>query len=242
MALQGKVRQIHARKRGRCGSRQMAQALQREDERVGRDKARRLMREAKVVCRQRRRFRVTTASAHDWPLAPNHLARRFTAAAPNRVWVADITAIWAGVNWLYLAALMDLFDRQIVGWAADSHMRGSLVQAALAMGVRRRQPRPGLLHHSDRGVQYAARDYREQLQRHGMIASMSRKGDCWDNAVMERFFGSLKSEWLDGQRYNSPDEACQDVRRYIEIEYHCDRSHSSLGMMTPREKALAVEA
>ncbi len=235
VALIGRVRRIHKRKRRAYGSRNMATALTREGVATGRDKARRLMREAGVECRQRRRFKATTDSAHDLSVAPNRLQRRFDVDRPNRVWVADITAIWAVTHWLYLAAVLDLFDRQLVGWAVAGHMRGTLVRSALAMAVGRRRPGPGLLHHSDRGCQYAAADYRRELDRHRMVASMSRKGDCWDNAVMERFFGSLKSEWLNGQAHRCADEVRRDVIDYIEIEYNGDRPHSTLGMRTPRE-------
>lgn len=152
--------------------------------------ARRLMQEAGVEARQRRRWRHTTDSEH------NLLNRQFMVAEPNRAWVADITAIWTLEGWLYLAAVLDLHDRQLVGWAMAGHMRTSLVLDALEMAVGCRQSEKGLIHHSDRGSQYASRDYRATLDRHGFQASMSRKGNCWDNAVMERFFGSLKSEWL----------------------------------------------
>lgn len=240
VALIGRVRRIHRHKRRSYGSRRMAVALTREGERTGRDKARRLMREARIECRQRRRFRVTTDSDHDAPVAPNRLQRRFTVGRPNRVWVADITAIWGVNDWLYLAAVLDLFDRQVVGWALAGHMRGALVRSALEMAVGRRRPPSGLLHHSDQGCQYAAADYRQLLRQQGMVASMSRRGDCWDNAVMERFFGSLKSEWLHGQAYTTATEVRRDVIDYIEIEYNSDRPHSTLGMQTPREMGAAA--
>lgn len=235
-----RVKAIHRRKRGYCGSRQMALALQREGHRVGRCQARALMREAGTRCRQRRRFRATTDSAHSEPIAPNRLGRQFTVAHPNQVWVADITAIWTLAGWLYLAAVMDLHDRQIVGWAMAGHMRASLAHEALNMAIGRRRPQPGLMHHSDRGVQYAAQSYRQLLSAHGFVASMSRKGNCWDNAVMERFFGSLKSEWTDGQRYLTREQARRDVIEYIEMEYNSCRGHSSLADRTPREVELAV--
>ena len=242
VALLGKVRAIARRKRDSYGSRRMAWALRRESELVGRDKARRLMREARVVCRQRRCFRATTDRALDHAVAPNHLARAFAVPQPNRAWVADITALYSQAGWLYLAAVLDLGDRQIVGWALAPHMRGSLVRQALTMAIGRRGPRAGLMHHSDRGSQYTAADYRTVLAQHGLVASMSRKGDCWDNAVMERFFGSLKSEWLQDRRYRSRDELRRDVVRYIELEYNSDRPHFTLGMRTPREQEMAPVA
>ena len=240
IALIGRVRRVHQGKRRSYGSRRMAVALSTGACRVGRDKARRLMREAGVVCRLRRRFRVTTNSGHSERVAANHLERCFHVARPDRVWVADITAIWAASGWQYLAAVLDLYDRQIVGWAMAGHMRGTLVASALRMAVGRRQPAPGLLHHSDRGCQYASEDYRRLLEHHGMRASMSRRGNCWDNAVMERFFGSLKSEWLAGRSYPSAGALRKDVLDYIELEYNSDRPHFTLAMKTPREMAAAA--
>lgn len=237
-----RVQAIHARKRGSYGSRRMSLALRREGHAVGRYRARSLMREAGVECRQRRRHRVTTDSGHGRPLAPNHLARQFQVAAANRVWCADITAIWTLEGWLYLAAVLDLHDRQVVGWAMAGHMRTGLVRDALEMALGRRQPPQGLLHHSDRGSQYASHEYRQLLEHHGVTASMSRKGNCWDNSVMERFFGSLKSEWTDTQRYRTLEQARGDVIHYIELDYNSERFHSALGDLTPREKELAAIA
>jgi transposase InsO family protein len=220
----------------------MARALQKEGYSVGRHKARSLMREAGVFCRQRRRWRCTTDSGHSLPVAPNRLAREFGVSEPNTVWVADITAIWTLEGWLYLAAVLDLCDRQLVGWAMAGHRRTELVSQALTMALGRRRPDTGLIHHSDRGSQYAAHEYRHLLETNGLVASMSRKGDCWDNAVMERFFGSLKSEWTDTQRYRSLEQARRDVIKFIEMEYNSDRFHSTLGYLTPREKEIAVAA
>ena len=178
--LIARVKAIHQRKRGSYGSRRMSVALQREGFAVGRYRARSLMREAEVVCRQRRRYRATTDSGHGQAVASNVLARRFEVAEPNRVWCADITAIWTWEGWLYLAAVLDLHDRQVVGWAMAGHMRTELARGALEMALGRRGPPQGLLHHSDRGSQYGAGEYRELLKRRGLVASMSRKGNCWD--------------------------------------------------------------
>ena len=237
-----RVRAIHRRTRGSYGSRRMARELRREGHPVGRHQARGLMREAGVECRQRRRWRATTDSNHGCPVAPNRLERRFDVAEPDRVWVVDLTALWTFEGWLYLAAVLDLHDRQVVGWAMAGHMRTELALEALAMAVGRRRPRRGLIHHSDRGSQYAARAYRDELDRQGMIASMSRKGDCWDNAVMERFFGSLKSEWTADQRYLTRGQARRDVIDYIEMHYNSERLHSALGYVPPREHELAAAA
>lgn len=237
-----RVKAIGQRKRGSYGSRRMAKALQREGLRVGRYQARGLMREAGVVCRQRRRWRATTDSRHGEAIAPDRVQRQFQVAEPDRVWVADITAVWTLEGWLYLAAVLDLFDRRVVGWALADHLRTELPLSALAMALGRRQPPEGVIHHSDRGSQYAAQRYRETLEHHGLLASMSRKGNCWDNAVMERFFGSLKSEWLSGQRYLTRRQAREDIVYYIEMEYNSNRLHSTLGYLTPQEKQLAVAA
>jgi putative transposase len=236
------IKEIHEKKRGSYGSRRMARELRRRGEPVGRSQARSLMREAGVEARQRRRWRTTTDSDHGYPVAPDRLQRRFLVPAPNRFWVADITAVWTLEGWLYLAAVLDLYDRQVVGWAMAGHMRTELVLAALEMAVGRRRPPPGLVHHSDRGSQYASRAYRETLEKHRMEASMSRKGNCWDNAVMERFFGSLKSEWLADQRYLTRGQARRDIVQYIEMEYNSNRIHSTLGYITPREQQMAFAA
>ncbi len=236
------IQKVHRQKRGSYGSRRMARELRRRGEPVGRSQARSLMREAGVEARQRRRWRTTTDSDHGYPVAPDRLQRRFLVPEPNRFWVADITAVWTLEGWLYLAAVLDLYDRQVGGWAMAGHMRTELVLAALEMAVGRRRPAAGLVHHSDRGSQYASRAYRERLEKHGMEASMSRKGNCWDNAVMERFFGSLKSEWLADQRYRTRDQARRDIVQYIEMEYNSNRLHSTLGHITPREQQMAVAA
>lgn len=241
--LRQEIRDIHDQKRGSYGSRRMAKALQRRGYIVGRHQARSLMQEANVTCRQRRRHRHTTDSDHGLPVAPNLLMRQFTVPEPNQAWVADITAIWTLEGWLYLAAVLDLYDRQVIGWAMADHMKASLTLDALEMAVGRQRPGKGLIHHSDRGSQYASRAYRERLDQNGFQASMSRKGNCWDNAVMERFFGSLKSEWLDGQRYWTRQAARRDVVIYIEMEYNSCRLHSTLGYQAPREiKKMAAAA
>ena len=167
---------------------------------------------------------------------------RFCEGLGVRLPRATHPAVWTLQGWLYLAAVLDLFDRRVVGWALADHMRTELPLSALAMALGRAQPAPGLIHHSDRGSQYASQRYRETLQGHGLLASMSRKGNCWDNAVMERFFGSLKSEWLAAQRYLTREQAREDIVYYIEMEYNSNRLHSTLGYLTPREKQLAVAA
>lgn len=152
---------------------------------------------------------------------------------PNRVWVADITYLWTNEGWLYIAAVLDLYSRRIVGWAMANHMREELINNALQMAFYRRRPSFGLIHHSDRGSQYAGNQYQEELKKMGIVISMSRKGNCWDNAVMERFFGSLKSERTDKVRYLTRNDAIADVVDYIEMFYNSQRLHSTLGYRTP---------
>lgn len=228
------VRDLQRRYRSALGSRRMAVHLATHGILVGRFRARTLMREANAPCRQRRRHKATTDRDPTQRAAPNHLQRAFNVAEPNTAWVADITAIWTFQGWLYLAAVLDLHNREIVGWSMKRNMDTTLVLEALDMAVGRRRPRPGLLFHSDRGSQYTSEDFGKRLKELGMEASMSRKGNCWDNAVMERFFGSLKSEWCREQRYRTRGEARRDVIEYIELIYNADRPHTTLGNCSPR--------
>ena len=187
-----------------------------------------------------KRFRVTTDSKHSQPVAPNLLARQFDPAGPNEAWVTDITYVWTWQGWLYLAVVIDLFSRRVVGWAADSHMRTEPVLDALAMALARRRPGPGLVHHSDRGSQYASKRYQDELERHGIVASMSRKGDCWDNAVAESFFGTIKTELLDRRPWATRSGAKEAISEYIELFYNATRLHSHLGYVSPAEYEFAT--
>ena len=234
-ALMARVKAIHQRSRQSYGSRRMARELQAEGFAVGRYRARTLMRRAEVSVRRKRRFTRTTDSAHGYPVAPNRLAREFAVAAPNRVWVADITYLWTLEGWLYLAVVVDLFSRKVVGWAMSGRMQAELVIEALRMALWRRKPKVGLIHHSDRGSQYAGDDYQRLLRDAGLVCSMSRKGDCWDNAVAERFFGSLKTERTDHGRYSTREEAKTDVIDYIEMFYNSHRLHSYLDYVSPND-------
>lgn len=215
------------------GSRLMAKRLQSKGYSIGRYAARTLMQKAGIVCKQRRRYRVTTQSGHRLPVADNLLNRQFTIEKPNQAWLTDITYLWTHEGWLYIAAVLDLFSRRVVGWAMAKHMREELVQNALQMAVGRRQPQKGLLHHSDQGVQYASSGYQKTLKQFGCIVSMSRKGNCWDNAVMERLWGSLKSERTDGTIYFTREQAQSDVVDYFEMFYNNIRPHSTLGYLSP---------
>lgn len=227
------IRAIHQSSRGSYGSRRMAKALQAKGYRVGRYATRSLMRKAGVACQQRRRYKVTTLREEKHPVAENILNRAFTVSTPNRAWVADITFLWTVEGWLYLAAVLDLFSRRVVGWALASHLRETLVDDALKMALGRRQPKQGLLHHSDRGSQYTSKGYQKRLKAAHITVSMSRKGNCWDNSVMERFFGSLKSERTDHAIYSTREEAKKDVIDYMEMFYNSQRLHSTLGYVTP---------
>jgi transposase InsO family protein len=229
------LRALHKLSDKSYGSRRMSQGLQAKGYSVGRYRARTLMQEANIECKQRRRFRVTTHSNHSLPIAENVLNRGFKVAHPNQVWVADITYLWTQEGWLYLSAVLDLFSRRIIGWSLSHHMRESLVHDALLMAVGRRIPDDNLLHHSDRGSQYASKGYQGLLKQNGITISMSRKGNCWDNAVMERFFGSLKSERTDNKVYLTREQAKADVISYIEMFYNSQRLHSTLGYRSPMQ-------
>lgn len=215
------------------GSRQMSKNLKAKGYAVGRYQARSLMRIAGICCKQRRRYRVTTQSRHHGAIASNLLARDFSATKMNQKWVADITYLWTEEGWLFLAAILDLFSRRIVGWSLADRLREDIAQSALQMALKQRCPSPGLLHHSDQGIQYASKGYQSLLQEAGIVVSMSRKGNCWDNSVMERFFGSLKSERTDHAIYKSRQEAKADVIDYIEMFYNSKRLHSALGGLSP---------
>jgi transposase InsO family protein len=230
------IKQVHQDNHGRYGSPRIHIALQNQGRSASRGRIERLMRRhgMRAIMAPARRVR-TTDSRHDLPIAPNRLDRNFTAAAPNRVWLADITYIETDEGWLYLAAVMDLFSRKIVGWAMRDHLRTELASTALAMAISRQRPDQGLVHHSDRGVQYAAHDYRSRLQSAGIQASMSRKADCYDNAPMESFFHTLKTELVHHRKYATRAEAQRDIFAYIEGFYNRTRLHSAIGYISPIE-------
>ena len=233
LELIARVRQIHFYTRGSYGSRGMSGQLRQDGYDVGRYQARRLMKKAGVSVKRRKKFKRTTDSNHNQPVAPNLLNRQFEVEQPDTVWCADITCLWTLEGWLYLAVVLDLYSRKIVGWAMSNRLTASLVKEALSMAYWRRKPEKGLIHHSDRGSQYADNEYQKMLQQYGMVCSMSRKGDCWDNAVVESFFHSLKIEWISDTIYKTRDEARSDVIRYIEMFYNSHRLHSFLGYKNP---------
>jgi transposase InsO family protein len=233
-ALNTRIKAIFQESRGSYGSRRVLKKLQSEGYKLGRYKVRRLMRDLGLRPKRAKRYKVTTDSRHSYPVAANVLDRNFDVAEPNHVWACDITYVWTLEGWLYLAVVMDLFSRQIVGWAMDKRMKNKLTLDALTMACWRRKPSKGLLHHSDRGRQYACLEYQKCLQQYEMIVSMSRKGDCWDNAPIERFFGSLKSERLVSCRFASRKAAQTEVLDYITY-YNFARLHSTLGYQSPME-------
>lgn len=215
------------------GSRRLRLALRAQGLTLGRYRIRRLMRAASLRPVWKRKFLHTTDSRHTLPVADNVLARQFAVPVPNRAWVADITYVRTGQGWLYLAAVMDLFSRKIVGWAMAPTMPTQLVTAALQRALQQRRPAPGLLLHSDRGSQYASQEYQVLLKENGIVCSMSRKGNCWDNAVMERFFLNLKMERVWQRHYANHDEAKRDITDYIVCFYNSTRLHSTLGYLSP---------
>jgi transposase InsO family protein len=213
----------------------MARALEDEGISCGRAQAKTLMRLAGVVAKQHRKFKVTTNSKHSLPVAPNLIDRDFAAKKPNSVWVSDITYVWTKEGWLYLGIILDLFSRQVVGWAMNSCLGKELVMDAFKMAFWRRRPERGLILHSDRGSQYCSGDFLKLLKTSGAISSMSHKGDCFDNAPAESFFGSLKTELVFFRNYKTREEAKRDIVDYLEMFYNSKRLHSYLGYVSPRQ-------
>jgi putative transposase len=232
--LAAKIQAVHTQNRQVYGSPRVYQALQAQGEDVCENTVAKLMRELHIRAKTQRRFLPhTTDSSHQQPVAENLLDRQFAADQPNQKWAVDITYIPTGEGWLYLAGVLDLCSRRIVGWSMADHMRSELVRDALEMAIVQRGPQAGLLHHSDRGVQYAGEDYQYLLQRHQMEVSMSGKGDCWDNACVESFWGTLKAELVNHEHYTTRQQARQSIFEYIEVFYNRQRLHSSLGYKSP---------
>ena len=233
------IRRVHRDTRGRYGSPRIHVELKAQGRGASRGRIERLMRRhgIRAIMPRPRRVR-TTDSRHGLPIAPNLLDRNFIATAANQIWLADITYIETDQGWLYLAAVMDLYSRRIVGWAMADHLRADLPLAALRMAISAQRPSAGLIHHSDRGVQYASTDYRKLMQSAGLRASMSRKGDCYDNAPMESFFHTLKTELVHHWHYATRAEATRDIFAYIEGFYNRTRRHSAIGYISPIEMEL----
>jgi transposase InsO family protein len=240
--LGAEIEAAHARSRRTYGSPRVYRALKARGFRVSRKRIERLMRERGIVARRKRRFRKTTDSRHSFPIAPNTLNREFYAGAPNETWVTDVTCIWTLEGWLYLAAILDLCSRRVVGWAASASNDRQLALDAWSRACKSRRPAPGLLHHSDRGSPYASEDYRAALKQFGAEASMSRRGDCWDNAVAESFFATIKGELIDYEHYATRAAAIVSIGDYIDNFYNVHRIHSSVGNMSPVEFELRLQS
>jgi transposase InsO family protein len=232
----------HRKSKRRYGSPRVHQALRRKGIRVGRKRVERLMRDNGIVARRKRPFRRTTDSNHTNPIAPNVVGRQFMAKAPNEVWAGDVTYIATDEGWAYLAVLLDLYSRRVVGWAVSATNDTELALAAFQRAVRGRRTLPaGLVHHTDRGSPYASEDYRKAITAHSMVASMSRKGDCWDNAVAESFFATLRAELVDDERYLTRAAAERSIGEYIERFYNVERLHSHLDYISPVEFELRAQ-
>ena len=233
--LVAKIRVIHRESRETYGSPSIWDALLKQGHGVGEHRIARLMRAEGIRPKTVKKWRATTQSNHRMPVAANALNRQFTVAQPNQVWAGDITYVWTTEGWLYLAVVLDLYSRAVVGWALGDRLMGEITQQALSMAIHHRRPKAGLLHHSDRGSQYAATAYQQLLTMHGMTGSMSRRGNCWDNACVESFFGTLKRELIYPRQYRTRDEATRDIFEYIEVFYNRRRRHSTLGYHAPAE-------
>ena len=230
-----KIKSIHNQSQQNYGAPRIYRALRQQGLKCGQNRIARLMRLHQIQAKQLKRYRATTNNRHTHPIAPNVLNRQFRADRPNQKWVSDITYIPTAEGWLYLATVMDLFSRKIVGWAMAARMTTDLVVKALTMALASRQPKAGLLHHSDRGSQYAALPYQALLKKHHLQVSMSRKGNCYDNAPMESFFGTLKSELVHHRHYQTRAEAKTDIFAYIEGFYNRHRLHSTLDYQCPEQ-------
>jgi len=230
-----RIRAIHRASRATYGSPRVHAQLRQEHTRVGRKRVARLMAAAGLRGRRPRRWCRTTDSTHARPVAPNVLERRFTPAAPNRVWATDLTYIWTSEGWLYLAVVLDLYARRVVGWAMADHLRTALALDALTMALGRRRPPTALLHHSDQGIQYASDAYQQVLRTQGIVCSMSRRGNCWDNAVVESFFATLKAELIDRRSWPTRSAVRKAISEYVELFYNAQRLHSSLGYRAPND-------
>lgn len=234
--LKAKIAEVHKESRGTYGSPRVHAELVAQGFEVGRNRIARLMRDEGILGRRKPRFRKTTDSSHSLPVAANVLAREFMVDAPDRAWVADITYVWTAQGWLYLAVIIDLYSRRVVGWSMADHMRTELVLEALRAALGSRVPSAmGLVFHSDRGSQYASRDYQDALDDNGITCSMSRRGNCWDNAVAESFFSTLKTEFVHNMLFLTRDSARNAIAEWIEVFYNGKRRHSTLGYATPRE-------
>ena len=226
---------VHQESHETYGSPSIWDALSKQGHAVGEHRIARLMRVDGTRAKTVKKWRATIDSAHTWPVAPNTLNRQFQVTQPNRVWAGDIISVWPTEGWLYLAVMLDLYSRTMTGWVRGHRLTGDLAERALTMALTNRQPTAGLLHHSDRGSQYAARRNQRLLDKHAITSRMSRTGHCWDNACGESFFGTLKRELVSHRHYATRDEAQQDIFEYLEVFSNRKRRHSALGDDAPAE-------
>lgn len=242
LVLRERVKALHSESRGTYGSPRLHAALRAQGMRVGKRRVERTLRALGLSARIRRRFRTTTRANPSHAVTGNHLDRRFHAQAPNTRWVTDISYVWTDEGWCYLAVILDLFSRAVVGWALDTTLSTRLPLMALEMAVRRRMPSAGLLHHSDRGCQYTSAEYRHELTKLGIEVSMSRKGNCWDNAVAESFFATIKRELIYARSWPGRAALRAELFDYIETFYNRKRIHSTLGYVSPAQVEADFEA
>jgi len=235
------IRAAHKAGRNAYGSPRVFEVLRKRGHRISEKRVAKLMRQEGIVARKKKRFRKTTDSAHSHPIAPNVVDRNFTAEEPNKTWVTDVTYVWTLQGWLYLAAILDLCSRRVVGWATSANNDTQLALDALDKAATARKPGAGLRHHSDRGSVYASGDYRDALDALAVTKSMSRKGDCWDNAVAESFFATIKGEMIDHEEFATRAEATRAIADYIDGFYNVHRLHSSIGYVSPIEFELSLQ-
>ena len=236
------IRRIFADSKETYGNRRIRRALRKLKKYCSRGRIRRLMRRLGLIAKRRRRSHITTNSKHCFDVHPNLVERDFRVDGPDQVWVSDITYIWTDEGWLFLATVIDLFSRKVVGWSMSESLKSQIAIDALEMAIAARAPAPGLIHHSDRGVQYACGDYQRIIRRAGMRPSMSRKGDCWDNSVAESFFSTLKKELVWRTKFVSREQARREIFEFIEVFYNRQRMHSYLGYLSPVEFEAAAKA
>ena len=235
LALRRRMKELFRASRDSLGSRTLMENLREEAFKIGRDRTRRLMKVLNLKVKQKHKYKATTDSKHHLPVAENVLNRQFSPTGPNQAWGTDITYLWTQEGWIYLAVVIDLYSRRVVGWSMDRRMKKALVIQALMMAINLRKPPPGLIHHSDRGSQYASDDYQSLLRTRDTTVSMSRKGNCWDNAVAESFFSALKKELIHHRRFEIRNQAKSEIFDYIEVFYNRQRLHSTLDYHSPVE-------
>jgi len=233
--LKAQIGAVFKEYKGRYGSPRLQRELRARGVRANRKRVARLMREAGLKAKGKRRFKATTQSRHRYPIAPNLLERRFEVKAANHLWVCDITYLWTSQGWLYVAIVLDAWSRRVVGWSWSRSLAADFAVKALKAAVQERRPEMGWMHHSDQGVQYACKEYQQVLAAEGAVCSMSRKGDCWDNALAESFFGTLKKELIHGEKFETRQQAISAIFEYIEVFYNRQRRHSKLGYISPVE-------